>query len=78
MAPSFATDRFAPERLAVDSELASLIDELYYEHHVRGSPMWPVWQSTFGSGPLPNQTLADSFAIFGRLRELGIRAHSWV
>ena len=25
-----------------------------------------------------HQTLADSYAYFGRLRAMGIRAHSWV
>jgi hypothetical protein len=25
-----------------------------------------------------NETLPDSYALFGRLRALGIRAHSWV
>ena len=51
-------------------------DEFYFEHHVLHSPMGRSW--TRGSGPALQQTLSDSYALFTRLRELGVRAHSWV
>ena len=50
-------------------------DELYFEHHVLHTPMWRFgWHIN----TVTNQTLVDSYALFGRLREMGIRAHSWV
>ena len=61
--------------LLADRALAGLVDELYFEHHVRDSPMWNYgWRVN----TVTNQTLAHSYDIFGRLREMGIRAHSWV
>jgi len=58
-----------------DGELATLIDELYFEHHVRDSPMWAYgWRAN----TVTNQTLVHSYNTFTRLREMGIRAHSWV
>ena len=43
------------------------------DHHARNK---------FGQGwrrqGVPEQTLADSYAVFTALRERGIRAHSWV
>ena len=47
----------------------------YFEHHVRDSPMWRYgWQAN----TVTNQTLEHSYGLFGKLREMGIRAHSWV
>lgn len=47
----------------------------YFEHHVRDSPMWRYgWYVN----TVTNQTLEHSYDIFGKLREMGIRAHSWV
>ena len=61
--------------LLADRTLADLVDELYFEHHVRGSPMWDYgWHVN----TVTNHTLVHSYATFARLRELGIRAHSWV
>ena len=58
----------------------ALIDEFYWEHVVAHTPM-----EHFGWGHdlrrLPKekqQTLRDSYSYFTRLREMGIRAHSWV
>lgn len=60
-----------------DPQLAVLIDELYFEHHVSGSPM-----QHRGWGNIPGVHLGgdivDSYKLFTKLRELGIRAHSWV
>ena len=52
-------------------DLASLIDVLFFEHHVDYPEMRRIW----GSGL--SQTLADSYTLFRKLRELGIRAHSY-
>ena len=65
-------------QLIADEGLSSLVDELYYEHHVFLSPMI---QKGWGDALLragSTQTLATSYNIFSKLRELGIRAHSWV
>jgi len=66
------------------------VDELFWEHHVAGSPMqcpqlWggkprsgEGWSAmTFNTSNV-HETLAGSYALFRRLRALGIRAHSWV
>lgn len=60
--------------------LAARIDELYWEHHVLKHPMaytlggWGVAKAR----RTMNETIEESFRTFARLRELGIRAHSWV
>ncbi len=59
------------EQIIADPELSSRIDEFYFEHHVRLPDMEEFW------GVEPTETLVDSYEIFSRLRELGIRAHSW-
>ena len=63
------------EQLLADAALASLVDEFYYEHHVRDSPM--MHQGWRRQG-VPRQSLAESYGVFTALRERGIRAHSWV
>lgn len=54
----------------------SIIDELFWEHHIRYNDlMRPEW------GPpalLPAITLRESYDLFLRLRQKGIRAHSWI
>mmetsp|Transcript_40807 Transcript_40807/g.100994 ORF Transcript_40807/g.100994 Transcript_40807/m.100994 type:complete len:376 (+) Transcript_40807:1923-3050(+) len=76
-------------QLLADPELAGLIDDFFWEHHVAGSivgcpKIWRggpkggwarmVFDSTLGA----LETLAESYAIFMQLRCRGIRAHSWV
>ena len=53
--------------------LFELIDELYFEHHVWGSGLSPSWA---GSGM--DGDMVGSYTMFSQLRNLGIRAHSWV
>lgn len=57
--------------------LSSMISELYFEHHVVDSPMnahsWKLERE-----PECDESLADSYRLFGQLRARGIRAHSWV
>ena len=63
------------DQVLVDSEVRTRVDELYWEHEVHTSPM--IHQG-WGAHGWPNETLAQSYELFTRLRELGIRAHSWV
>ncbi len=63
------------DELLADRATSALIDEFYFEHHVRNTPMWHYGWS---GGTVTTHTLPNSYEIFGRLRELGIRAHSWV
>jgi len=69
--------------------ISALIDELFWEHEVAGSAMGcpRLWGGRAGSGWSTIQfdtaqgrggTLAESYELFGRLRSLGIAAHSWV
>lgn len=63
------------EQLLADRSLSVLVDELYWEHHVRNTPMWHYgWKA----GTVTNHTLVRSYELFSDLRSLGIRAHSWV
>ena len=68
-------ERALIDQMLADSEVRSRVDELYWEHEVHTSPM--VHQG-WGAHGWPNETLAQSYELFTRLRELGIRAHSWV
>jgi hypothetical protein len=77
-------------QLLESKTLRRLVDELFWEHHVAGSPMQcpQLWGGKHRSGEgwsrmafntsNVDETLAGSYALFRRLRELGIRAHSWV
>lgn len=67
-----------------------IVDELFWDHHVVGSvlhcPRLWKWREPMGRGWVgsvhnksdPQQTLAGSYELLGRLRRMGIRAHSWV
>ena len=62
-------------QLLEDREISSRVDDFYFEHHVLASPMY---YEGWHRGPKLTRTLAQSYETFTRLRELGIRAHSWV
>ena len=77
------------EQTAEGDALRLRVDELYYEHHVLGSPMSYQWRESFenlraqahverGAVRMLLPTLRESYTLFTRLREAGIRAHSWV
>ena len=70
------SERALIEQIIQSPETSRLVTELYFEHHVLESPMdvlaWHVNSSACGD------KLRDSFALFGRLRAAGIRAHPWV
>eukprot|EP00667_Euglena_gracilis_P017540 EG_transcript_18511 len=63
------------QQLLHDRRLLGLVDELFWENHVRNHPM--QWQ---GAAHLrgPCSTFAGSYQCFRRLRAAGIRAHSWI
>ena len=53
-----------------DTSISSLIDEMFFEMHVTVNEMKPYW------GTPPGQ-LKDTYILFTKLRQLGIRMHSW-
>jgi len=53
-----------------DSSISSLIDEMFFEMHVGVNEMRMYW------GGQPGE-LKDTYILFRKLRELGIRMHSW-
>jgi len=55
-----------------EAKYAPLVDQFYFEHHVKVRRMWREWK--WGS----NGTLQDSLDLFTSLREVGIASHSWV
>jgi len=57
--------------LGAPNKTQSALDEIFFEHHVQG-----VMQQWWGAAV--RGTFADSYKIFGDLRKLGVRAHSWV
>ena len=63
-------------------EVASRVDELFWEHHVLQHPLsntaGRAWRKREGEMETATDTLADSYRIFQELRRLGIKAHSWV
>jgi hypothetical protein len=77
-------DNLKIERALIDQiisspDLIGLIDEIFWEHHVLKSPMQHRgWGRLLHSSPDINTTLADSYKLFSKLRELGMRAHSWI
>lgn len=60
------------EQLLGNATLLALVDELFFEDHVDVREMHTVWSEWIGGG----RTLRDSYELFGRLREAGVRAHS--
>ena len=70
------------------SPASGLVDELFWEHHVAGSllscPRLMGYHRMSGWGLMTfntsdkRETLEGSYDLLTRLREQGIRAHSWV
>ena len=64
------------EQILHDPQLVGLVDEMYFEHHV-----YDIALARYKYGPKGVATgpfLRDSYELFSKLREAGIRAHSWV
>jgi hypothetical protein len=66
--PHIENDLFAE---LSQSGVANLIDEFFFEHHVDIPSMRKFW------GEIPGLTLKDSYQTYTKLRQLGMRAHSW-
>ena len=58
--------------LLADDALGALVDDFYFEHHVRNVVMGPR-----GWGDVQLRDVQDSIGLFQALRRRGIRAHSW-
>jgi len=56
--------------IAQSNATKSSLDEFFFEHHVHGL-MMKYWTAGEGS-------FADSYKLFKQLRQLGVRAHSWI
>lgn len=54
-------------------QVAELIDELFFEHHVNHEILKNYWGTRKGT-----EYHSDSLKLFTALRERGVRAHSWV
>ena len=61
-----------------NKQLLKLIDEIFWEHHVAGSPLQRFWGDLSLFNSSWEYTLPGSYDLFHRLRQAGIRAHSWV
>jgi len=58
--------------LAQPEKTSVALDEFFFEHHVHGTMQYYGW------GRNVNGTFADSVDIFTKLRQMGVRAHSWI
>ncbi len=57
-----------------DPTITNLIDEFFFEHHVNKNPV-----EHYGwGGAAKMMNITQSYALFNKLRDAGIRAHSWV
>jgi hypothetical protein len=52
-------------------DVAMLIDQFYFEHHVHMKEIAHQWESMHGS-------VKDTLELFRKLRERGVAAHFWV
>jgi hypothetical protein len=53
-----------------DQSISSLIDEMFFEMHITVNEMIRFWGN-------PPGELKDTYILFTKLRQLGIRMHSW-
>ena len=58
------------EQILRDKSISSLIDEMFFEMHITVNEMTPFWGT-------PPGRLNDTYITFTKLRQLGIRMHSW-
>lgn len=61
----------------LEDPASSNIDELFWEHHIRGNYLMKEW-SAGQNAQLADVSLRESYELFLRLRQNGIRAHSWI
>jgi len=58
--------------LSQSEKTQAALDEFFFEHHVHGL------MENYGWLGQSDGTAASSYENFGRLRQLGVRAHSWI
>lgn len=58
--------------LANPDRTRASLNEFFFEHHVHG-----IMQE-YGWGDTVSGTISDSYRIFTELRNMGVRAHSWI
>jgi hypothetical protein len=58
------------QQILNDTSISSLIDEMFFEMHITVNEMRSYWGS-------PPGQLKDTYILFNKLRQLGIRMHSW-
>jgi len=54
------------------SKTKAALNEFFFEHHVHGIMQHYGWGANVAG------TFVDSYRIFKKLREMGVRAHSWI
>jgi hypothetical protein len=62
----------AQQLLANPQKTSAALNEFFFEHHVHGSMQYNGW------GEHVDGTFADSIDIFTKLRQMGVRSHSWI
>jgi len=58
--------------LDAPQQTGDTLDEFFFEHHVEGLMQYFGWYLDV------NGTFAHSYDMFSSLREMGVRAHSWI
>jgi hypothetical protein len=58
------------QQVLTDKSISSLIDEMFFEMHVSVNEMKVYWLDQPGQ-------LKDTYVVFTKLRQIGIRMHSW-
>eukprot|EP00756_Hemistasia_phaeocysticola_P010981 Hpha_TRINITY_DN15071_c0_g2::TRINITY_DN15071_c0_g2_i2::g.125299::m.125299 len=69
------------KQLLAEPDLWELVDEFFWEHHTLGNPLMQRhigWLFASDEIKKHGEDLSQSYEYFRRLREVGIRAHSWV
>jgi len=64
-------ERELADQLENSTQLASLIDHFYFEHHVNQEELFRHWRGT-------TESVLDSLKLFSTLRKHGMAAHYWV
>lgn len=60
--------------LASDPNLLELVDEMFFEYHIRNPP---VKEMVAAEGGIVKATLGDAYDIFLKIRQAGVRIHGW-
>jgi len=59
------------QQLLEDDSLNVLVDQFYFEHHIKFKEMAPIWRSAM------HGSLKETFDLFNGLRQKGVPAHFW-